>query len=266
MENKTCQHMPTCLRMFGALMLLSATVALFTYAYTTWQESKERFGPTTINVTGEGEILAKPDIGSFSFSVRAEGDDAATAQELSAEAMNTILAYLSEQGIEDKDIKTQYYNLNPKYTYEERICVTNGYCPPGEQIIDGYEITQSVAVKLRDLDASGAIISGVGERGATNISSLQFTIDDTDALQEEARAAAIADAQAKADVLAKDLGVRVVRMVGYNEGGMYYPATYDSAMRAFGGDAMEEAMAVAPSLPTGENTITSTVTITYEVR
>ena len=180
--------------------------------------------------------------------------------------MNTILAYLEGEGVEDKDIKTQYYNLNPKYRYEERVCSSNSYWPPGEPVIDGYEVSQTVTVKVRDLDTAGDLISGAGERGATNISSLQFTIDDETVLKAEARKKAIADAKEKASELAEDLGVHITRMVGFyeNEDGQYpmYNAGY-------GGDmAMNESfdMKSAPAMPRGENSITSNVTITYEVK
>lgn len=254
-------------RVLGALVLASLIVALLAFANNSLQESKYRFGgPTTIDVRGEGEVLAKPDIGSFSFSVLSEGENASEAQEKSAEAINAILAFLAEQGVEEKDIKTQYYNLNPKYTYEDRVCPFGNYCPPSEPVIVGYEVSQSVMVKVRDLEAAGALISGAGERGATNISSLQFTIDDQSTLEAEARALAIADAKAKAEVLAADLGLKIVRIAGFYEEsgyGGYYPEAY--AMASDMGMGGEKAM-VTPSMPTGENTIQKNVNIVFEVR
>lgn len=252
------------------IVLIGVIVALGAYAHLTLKQAEGTYtGSATISVQGEGEVLARPDIGQFSFTVYAEAADAAQAQELSAEATNNILAYLKEQGIEDKDIKTQYYNLNPKYRYEERVCAFNTYCPPGERVIDGYEVSQSVTVKVRDLDTSGDLITGVGERGATNISSLQFTIDDETVLQAEARAKAIADAKQKAKDLAKDLDAQLVRLVGFyeNEGG-YYPMA-DRAYSTGGEDFALESMStktISPSVPVGEESITSNVTLTYEIR
>ncbi|MEZ4200540.1 MAG: SIMPL domain-containing protein [Candidatus Paceibacterota bacterium] len=255
-------------RFLSILALIGLVLALMTYAYATWESNKYgMMGPTTINVTGEGEVLAKPDIGRFSFSVRAEGEDAESAQTASAEAINTIIAYLTENGVDEDDIKTEYYNLNPQYRYEERVCeIEFGYCPPGERFVDGFEVNQSVSVKVRDLDNAGNLISGVGERGATNISSLQFTIDDETVLKAEAREKAIEDAKKKAKELARDLDVRLVRMVGYweDEGG-YYPQAYamDMAMEeGYGGMTKNS----APSIPTGENTITSRVNLTFEIK
>jgi uncharacterized protein YggE len=178
--------------------------------------------------------------------------------------MNKAIAFLKEAGVEEKDIKTSNYNLNPKYTWVPQACLAGQYCPGGEQKIDGYEVYQMVTVKVRDLGTSGELISGVGEQGATDISGLTFTIDDEDSLQTEARNLAIADAKAQADILAKQLGVKIVRMTSYydetsNPGAPYY---------GMGGDMMakSEDMAIVPDMPAGENTITARVSMMFEVK
>lgn len=247
------------------LILIGIVTSLMAYTKLTIRESRYgEYGMATINVRGEGEVMARPDIGTFSFSVMAEGDDAASAQNDSAEKINAINAYLSEQGIEDKDIKTSGYYLNPKYTYPNRVCAAGMYCPPGEAVIDGYEVSQTITVKVRNLDQSGDLVTGVGERGATNISGLSFTIDDESNLKAEARAMAIADAKERAEKLADDLGVDIVRITGYYEEEYYPPYGY-------GGDMMmsaraESAANVSPDMPTGENQISSTVSVTFEIR
>lgn len=250
-------------RFLATLVLLALVLALGAYAYHSVIESKYMYsGPTTISVYGEGEVMAVPDIGTFSFSVTETGDEAAIAQEASATKVNEIIEALKAAGVEDKDIKTEYYNLYPKYRYEERFCAVGMYCP-GEQVPDGFEVTQTIAVKVRNLDDAGSLLSLVGERGATNISSLQFTIDDTDVLKEEARNLAIADAKAKAKTLADELDVHLVKMMGYYEEDQSYP------YYGKGGDMMEQSVTASfdtASLPTGENTTTSRVTITYQVR
>lgn len=252
-------------RTLGALALAMIILALGTYSMATWKQAEYMYiGPTTISVTGEGEINAVPDIGKFSFSVTASGADASTAKEASGISINELIAFLKEKGVEEKDIKTDYYNMSEKYKYETRPCPVGSYCP-GEQVKDGFEVTQSITVKVRDLASAPDLISGVGERGATNISNLQFSIDDTSVLKEQARAAAIDDAKAKAEVLAKKLGVRLGKMTGYYEDeGMVQP------YYARGGDMMEMSMAndsfKAAELPAGEQTTKSRVTISYQVR
>jgi hypothetical protein len=246
------------------LIMLGVLMSLAAYTKLTFREAKYgQYGMTSINVRGEGEVMALPDIGTFSFSVMAEAKDASTAQADSAEKINTVIAYLSEAGVEEKDIKTSNYYLEPKYRYEATTCAANSYCPPGNPIIDGYTVSQTIQVKVRDLDQVGNLISGVGERGATNISSLSFTTDDDGDLKSEARAAAILDAEEKAEELAEALGVRLVRVMGYYEEEGYMP--YDYGM---GGDAMavrSEMAQSAPNMPTGENVTKSVVNVTYEV-
>ena len=249
-----------------ALVLVCVILALGSYTILTLQQTDQGMnGPTTISVTGEGEVFATPDIGQFSFSVRAEGQDATEAQGKSAEAINAIMSYLKSEGVDEKDIKTQNYNLSPRYRYEERTCASGFYCPPGEQILDGYEVNQTISVKVRNLEKAGDLISGVGNQGATNISGLQFTIDDESVLVAEARDVAVADAKAKAREIADSLGVRLVKIVGfYEENDRPMPYGY-------GGDMMEMAVAkndsfAAPSLPQGEQNINSRVNIIFEIR
>jgi uncharacterized protein YggE len=251
-------------RLLATLALVLVIASLGAYAYYTIQQSKYLYtGPTTISVSGEGEVIAVPDIGQFSFSVMAEGVDATAAQEASATKINDIIAALEAAGVERADIKTEYYNLYPRYTYETMPCPIGSYCP-GEQVQDGFEVNQTVMVKVRNLDNAGSFLSMVGDKGATNISGLSFTIDDTEVLKDEARALAIANAKAKAEILASELGVDLGKMVGYYEDeGMalpYYGYDMGGAMMA------REQAAPSPDMPVGENTTMSRVTLTYQVR
>ncbi len=249
----------------GTLVMVAAIVALAAYAYQAFtKDDNFGMGPTSISVVGKGEVISVPDIAQFSFSVRGEGADAAIAQEASGTIINAVMAYLAESGVEDRDIKTEGYNMYPKYRYDEKPCAFGSYCPPGEQIADGFEVTQTITVKVRETEAAGAILAGVGAKGATDISGLSFTIDDEDVLKDEARTLAIADARAQAEKLADDLGVTLVKMMSYYEDQPYNPTPYygmesDMAFKseaAFGG----------AEIPMGEGTITSTVNLTYEIK
>jgi hypothetical protein len=253
-----------CGRFLGSLTLVAAIFALGSYALLNIQKSDFINPiPATISVTGSGEVLAVPDIGQFSFSVEAEGENASQAQEASGTKVNDIIAYLTSNGIEEKDIKTQNYNLYPKWRYEERICPVGSFCP-GERVQDGFAVSQSVMVKVRDTQKAGEIISGVGDLGATNISNLAFTIDDTEILKAEARTLAIEDAKEKAQTLADDLGVELVQLSSYYEEDNRYEPYYDNRMMA-----MEESMGGefgGPELPMGENSTTVRVNVTYQVK
>jgi uncharacterized protein YggE len=253
-------------RILGTFVLVAIVVALGSYTYFTLKQANQwSSGQTTIRVTGTGEVLAKPDIAQFSFSVRGEGQDAVAAQEKSSVAINAIMEYLHSVDIADKDIKTEGYNLYPKYSYAEKPCEYGRYCPPGEQISDGFEVTQTITVKVRVIDKAGSILAQIGQLGATDLSGLGFTVDDDQVLLDEARALAIIDAQAQADILAEALGVTLVKMVGYSEdipGMPYY--------NGYGGATMDVAAPaksfVAPAVPTGENKTVSQVTLSYQVK
>lgn len=246
------------------LALVGTVVALGAYAYVTVKQQSQWGGPTTINVSGKGEVMVKPDIAQFSFSVKGDGVDAAAAQAKSAEAINVVMGYLKENSIDEKDIKTEGYNLTPKYTYDSKPCLFGSYCPPSEPKQEGFEVYQSISVKVRDTKKAGELLSGIGAKGATDISGLNFTVDNDEAVKTEARKLAIADAKAQAEVLAESLGVKIVKMISYYEDtpatAMYGGGMMDMAMSA------KAEMAPAPEIPTGENMTTSNVTITYEVK
>jgi uncharacterized protein len=209
---------------------------------------------TTVTVLGEGEA----------FAVMEEKKTAEEAQEVSAEKINKILKYIRENGVAEKDVKTINYSLYPQYDYLRQICSEFG-CQPGKQTLRGFEVNQSIQVKVREVDKAGILVSGVGERGASNVSGLNFTVDNMDEVNREARKKAIDDAKEKAEELADDLGVRLVRIVSFTEGGGNVPVM----MRAMAFDSFESGVSVpspTPELPVGENKITSRISITYEIR
>jgi len=219
---------------------------------------------TTITVTGKGEQIAVPDIAQLSFSARNEAATVPDAQAKTTETMNTAIKYLKDNNIDEKDIKTTSYNIYPRYEYERSIECTQYYCPPsGKRVLVGYEVSQTVSVKIRDIKNAGKIIGGLGEVGVSDLSGLSFSIDDEEAIKRAARQDAINSAKQKAKELARDLGVDLVRVVSFSEGGTYPVYRFDHLdSAAVGKVAMEE----APEIPAGENTVISNVTITYEIR
>ena len=195
------------MRKIAMLVGVMAIFALGAYGYSTIKQTKYMYsGPTSISVTGVGEVFATPDIATFSFTVEGKDVDASVAQNKATDNMDAILAYLKEAGVEDKDIKTEYYNLMPEYEYSQVVCTQWGCPPQSEPKLKGYQVSQSVSVKVRDTAKAGELLSAVGGKGALNVSGLSFTIDDEDKLMAEAREKAIADAKEQAGVLAKNLG------------------------------------------------------------
>lgn len=215
-------------------------------------ENKAKVSDTihTISVSGDGKIYAKPDIGQISLGVTNEAKTVAEAQKQSTDAINKIVDFLKGAGVEDKDISTTNYNINPVYDYTK-----NG------QVLRGYQVSQNIQVKIRDLTKSGNIIAGAAENGANVAGGLNFTIDDPDALKAEAQKQAIDKAEAKAKELASNLGVKLGKLINFSESGYIPPIYYAKSAEAMGMGGGS----TAPSIPTGENEITSTVSLTYEI-
>ncbi len=246
------------------LFLIVASVFLVVKGYTVIKQSRFIGSGTTatntIVVTGEGESYANPDIASINFTVRDDAKTVKEAQDTVESKMNADIDYLKKAGVAEKDIKLENNSFYPKYDYAN--CY--GYnCPVKSPTVTGYEVTRSVSVKIRDIDSSGKIVEGLANLGVTELNGPTFMVDDEDAVKEEARANAIANAKDKADKLAKELGVTIVRIVSFSENGGGYPypmySKMDSAMGA-------EANQAAPNLPTGENKYSSSVSITFEIR
>lgn len=231
----------------------------------------------TIVITGHGEISAVPDIANIYFTITKDAQTVKDAQAGVAVIEGKALALLETKGIALKDIKTTNASFNPKYEYRQAVCPsipmgagTAGitvnptspyYCPPSKQVITGYTASENITVKIRNTDSVGDIMQGLGTTGVSDLSGPNFAIDNEDSLKAQARKIAIDEAQAKAKVLAKDLGIRLGKMTSFNESGNYPTPMYDKAM--MGASSASPAPAV---LPTGENLITSDVTITYEIK
>lgn len=232
---------------------------------------KEIYPQSTISVSGSGEAYAIPDIATFDFTVNQTAATVALAQGAVDEKINAALSVVRESGVEDKDIRTTGYNVYPKYEYSRVSCpepLIGGapiYCPPGKQILTGYEVSQSITVKVRETEKAGELVTAVGAKGVSNIGGIAFDVDDREKYVEEAREQAINEAKEKAKVLAKQLGVKLGKIMYYNENGVY---PYGKA-EGMGGAYDVTMSSVAPraaELPTGETKITSDITITYELK
>lgn len=209
-----------------------------------------------ISVSATGEAYASPDLALTTFSVVTEAETVDSAISQNAEKMNAVIDYVKSQGVQDKDLKTTSFNIYPRYEwYEKGTCIPP--CPSGRRVLVGYEVRQSLQVKIRDLQNIGQIIQGATDKGVNQVSDLQFTIDNQDELKNQARAQAVEKAKAKAKTLASQLEVKLVRITSFSESAAF-PRYY----------ALEESMAKggeAPQIETGENKIEVTISITYEI-
>ncbi|MBI4128362.1 MAG: SIMPL domain-containing protein [Parcubacteria group bacterium] len=211
---------------------------------------KER---NTIEVSGEGKVTAIPDIAQIQLSVVSQAKTVAQATKDNTQKMNTIVAFLKEGDIDEKDIKTTNYSVSPQYDYSEFRT---------QPTITGYQVDQTVTVKVRKLDAVGDVIDGATSRGANQVGGLNFTIDEPKKLEAEARKEAIANARAQAQVIARELGASLGRVVSFSEssGGFPPPIYFARDLAEVGGVG-----GGAPSIQPGENEVVVNVSVTYEI-
>lgn len=209
------------------------------------------------SITGSGTVYAKADIANLQVGLRTGTKKTpAEATTDSTNKMNAIITAVKALGIEDKDIKTSDYNLNPVYNYTQN---------KGQEL-QGYEVTQNVTLKIRDLTKIGDVIAKTTEQGANQIGNISFTIDDEYALKNQARELAITKAKEKAVMIAAQSGMKLgeVKSVYENADQVVTPMTYSNAkldMAAASGEAIS-----APSIQSGQNEIKVDVTLIYEVK
>ncbi len=221
----------------------------------------------TITVTGTGKAAALPDIAVINFTVQETGASVSEAQTAATTKTNAALAAVKKYHIDDADVSTISYNVMPQY--EQTPCgAGNGtlcpaYLPPANERIVGYEVAETIQVKVRKTEDAGALLQDLGDLGVENISGPNFMVDDDSSVHDAARGKAIADAQTQAQLLAKQLGVHLGKVVSFSENGGGYPSpVMYKAMDAAG----SVATAPAPELPMGENETSVTVSVTYEIR
>lgn len=163
---------------------------------------------TRLDVSAIGEVTRVPDIAIISAGVQTLRPTATAAIEENAARMERVRAALKRAGIEDRDIQTSSINLNPEYQYDQNR-------PPR---LTGYRATNTVNVKFRDLKRTGAILDALVAEGANQINGPNLTIDKPESALDEARTRAIANGRARADLYARALGMRVVRLISVSEG------------------------------------------------
>ena len=220
-----------------------------------------------IAFAGHGEVKAVPDIASVYFTIEASDSTQVAASNTVNTKEKSILDFLKSSNIVEQDIKTEGYSSYPKYSNPTPCPIYYGTgsitpCTQAESKIIGYTVSESVTATIRKVDDASKIIDGVNKIGVTNMSGPNFSIDNEDSLKTQARKIAIDDAKARAKELANQLGVSLGNITSFSESGNYPgPIMYAKALSA------SSAATPAPAqLPTGQSTISSDVTITYEIK
>ena len=206
---------------------------------------------TRLDINATGEVTRVPDIAVISAGVVTKATTAGSALQQAANRMQRVRAALKGAGVEDRDIQTSNINLNPEYRY-----VNNE--PP--QLV-GYSASNQVTVRFRDIANAGKILDALVAQGANQINGPTLTIDKPESALDEARAQAIAKGRARAELYARSMGLRVVRVVSVSESGGGYPVPPPMPV-------MMEARAQAADtkIDPGEQKLQVTLAMTFELQ
>ena len=174
-------------------------------------------GQTGILVSGEGRVSVEPDLAIVNIGVEAQAETVAEARADAAGAMSSVVAAVKGRGLSDADIQTTSFNIWPQYHYEE---IERDGRRVNRQVLVGYTVRNSAAIKVRDLSAIGPIVDDVAEAGGdfTRINGVSFTVEDTKPFMNDLREAAFEEAEAKAGQLADLAGVELGQAMFISEG------------------------------------------------
>ena len=206
---------------------------------------------TLLSVSAEASAKRVPDVATISTGVVTQAADANAAMRANAVQMDKVMAAIKAAGIGERDVQTSGINLNPQYKYVEN-------APPS---IVGYQASNTVNVKVRDLSKLGKVLDAFVEQGANQVNGPSFEVDKPDEAYDEARVAALKKAQARAQTYADALGLKVRRIVSISEGGASFPRPMPM-MRAMAADA---GFAKETSVSPGETTLSVNIDVVFEL-
>ena len=207
---------------------------------------------TRLDVSATGEVTRVPDLAVINAGVVTRAATAGGAIQQAATRMARVREALRQAGIADRDIQTSNISLEPQYTYANNQ-------PPK---LNGYAATNQLSIRFRDIENTGKILDALVKEGANQISGPNLTIDKPEAVLDEARAKAVAAARARADLYARSLGMRVVRVVSVSESGGSYPVPPPMPMYA----RAEAAQAADSKIEAGEQKLQVNLAVTFELQ
>lgn len=234
------------LSFFVLLFVYTKLVGPFPFSISQVTTSKS----TTFDTTGEGKILAKPDIASVSVGIQAESQTVKSVQDQINSVINKVSEGLKQAGVDSKDIQTRNYSIYPNYDYTS-----------SQQRIKGYSASTTLLVKVRNLDNVNNVIDTATNNGANQVSGISFGIEDKTKVENEARQKAVDEAKKKAEQVAKIAGFKLGRIINYSENQQGVerplPVMMQTADKAVSGTLTQ----VEP----GSSEITINVTLSYEI-
>jgi uncharacterized protein YggE len=206
----------------------------------------------TISVSSEGTVKVKPDMVYINVGVQTENKSSKVAQQENTTKMNKVMQVLKELKIAEVDIKTSQYTIYPMETYSEK---------DQRSYITGYRVINTLEITIRDISKVGAVIDAVTANEANTVSNIRFTVADPDKYYLQALENATTKAKAKADVLAKQFGIKISLPSQINEiGGGYNPP-----VMYYGMDSVKSSPEAAPmtNISSGELEIKASVGLVY---
>jgi len=206
-----------------------------------------------IQVSGLGEITVVPDLATLRLGISSQDDSVAKAQAEASKAMNQVIAVLKGHGIAEKDIQTQYFSISQRTKWDP-----DTY----QEIVIGYEVSNIVSVKIRNIDKVGAIIDAAADAGGnlTRVQGVSFSVEKPSSYYKELREKAMADAQAKAEQIAEFYGITLGKPTHISEESNPTPPIWDVYYRS------EAAGEIAPTpISAGETELSLSIYVTYAI-
>jgi uncharacterized protein YggE len=204
---------------------------------------------TRLDIVAEGEVVRPPDVATISAGVVTQAARAGDAMSQNAARMTATIAALKSAGVADRDIQTSALSLSPQYRYADNQ-------PP---VITGYQVSNQVTVRFRDIARAGRILDTLVAQGANQINGPSFGIDQADAALDEARAQAVTKARARAELYARAAGLHVKRIVAISEAGGSAPVAPMPMM------AMARRVAADTPVESGEQRLTVNLSVSFEL-
>ena len=244
----------------GGLLIAFVALLVIQKAHDLQQTFKNAKPANTISVSGEGKVSATPDLAEVTIGVLSQGTTAVDVKNQNNDKVNKVTAFIKAQGIDQKDITTSQFSFYPTQDY------TNG-----TPKITGYQGNQSVTVKVHGVDKDQTvlekILDGAVNNGANQINGVNLTVENPTDLQNNARKLAIDDAKKKAQELAAEAGLTLGKVVSISESGGSYPGPIPyAANAALGMGGAADVKSIAPDIQNGNQDITETMTVTFEVK
>jgi len=206
---------------------------------------------TLLSVSAQAESKRVPDVATMSTGVVTQAADANTAMRQNAMQMAKVVAAIKAAGVAERDIQTSGISLNPQYRYAENQ-------PPA---ITGYQASNTVNIKVRDITELGKVLDSLVAQGANQVNGPSFEVDKPDEAYDEARLAALKKAESRARTYADAIGMRVRRIVSISEGGGFQPPMPMMRMQAMDSMAANKETSVSP----GETTLSASLDVVFEL-